>query len=192
MAKIGLLYPMYSKITTGTRETGEDTETYGAVTVFAKAVTASTSINTAKTKFYADDGVAEAINEFISGQITFASDDIEDSVKSDIIGAEVDAETGRITYSDTDEGCYVRFGFLIRRRKTNKTQYKAIVFAKVLFDIPADDYETKGESVVFKSTQITGELMRNVNHVWKQESAWKDTESDAMAELKALLKPSAE
>lgn len=189
MAKIGLLDPMYAKITIGTNDSGAETETYGAATVFAKAVTATTSINTAKTKFYADDGVAEMVNEFLSGQITFTSDDLEDSVKADIIGATVAPEGGEVTYKDTDQGSYVRFGFLVRRQKNKAVGFKAVVFTKVLFDIPADDYETKGESIVFKGTQLTGEIMRNVDHVWKLESGWKDDEATALAELKKLLKP---
>lgn len=189
MAKIGLLDPMYAKITIGTNDSGAETETYGAATVFAKAVTATTSINTAKTKFYADDGVAEMVNEFLSGQITFTSDDLEDSVKADIIGATVAPAGGEVTYKDTDQGSYVRFGFLVRRQKNKAVGFKAVVFTKVLFDIPADDYETKGESIVFKGTQLTGEIMRNVDHVWKLESGWKDDEATALAELKKLLKP---
>ncbi len=191
MAKIGLLKPKYSKITVGTDESGNDTETYGPVKPFAKAISATTSVNTAKTKLYADDGVAEMVNEFMSGQITFNSDDMEDDVEADIAGATVDTETGAIRNKDTDEPVYIRFGFLVRRMKGNKSQYRAVIFAKVMFDVPADDYETKGESIVFKSTTVSGEIMRNKDHDWRIKSKWMDSEADAETFLTQNLAPGA-
>lgn len=188
MPKIGLQKPKYSIITVGTDEGGNDTESYGEVKVFAKAVTASTSINTSKLKFYADDAVSEMINEFLNGTITMAVDDIENSVLADITGATVSEESG-VVMKDTDTAKYLRFGFIVRRFKNNKSEYRAVIFTKVMFDIPADDYETKGESIVFKSETVTGEIMRNVNHEWKMMSAWNADEKTAITWLDTNLKP---
>lgn len=188
MPKIGLQKPKYSIITVGTDEGGNDTETYGEVKAFAKAVTASTSINTSKLKFYADDAVSEMINEFLNGTITMAVDDIENSVLADITGATVSEASG-VVMKDTDTAKYLRFGFIVRRFKNNKSEYRAVIFTKVMFDIPADDYETKGESIVFKSETVTGEIMRNVNHEWKMMSAWNADEKTAITWLDTNLKP---
>lgn len=190
MPKIGLQKPKYSIITVGTDSDGNETETYGEIKTFAKAVTANTSINTSKLKFYADDTVSEMINEFLNGTITMAVDDIENTVLGDITGATV-GEDGTVTMKDNDTAKYLRLGFIVRRYKNNKSEYRAVIFAKVMFDIPADDYETKGESIVFKSETVTGEIMRNYNHDWKLMSPWDESEKTALTWLDTNLKPSA-
>lgn len=189
MAKIGLFKPKYSKITLGTDAQGNDTETYGPAKPFAKAISATTSVNTSKVKLYADDGVAEMANEFVSGQITFNADDLEDSVEADIAGATVDETDGSFRNKDTDTPQYIRFGFMIRRMKNNLMQYRAVIFPKVLFDVPADDYETKGETIVFKSTTVTGEIMRNKDHDWRIKSKWTSSEEEAAEFLDANIAP---
>lgn len=189
MAKIGLLKPKYAKITV-TENDGAETESYGVVKVFAKAVTATSSINTSKAKLYADDGVAEMVDEFSDGQLTFVADDIEDSVEADVTGATVDEENGNmIVNKDTDSPQYVRFGFVVRRQKSGKVQYRAVIFPKVMFSTPNDDYETKGESASLKTTSLTAEIMRNAKHEWRIRSAWLGTEAEAENFLVAQLSP---
>lgn len=190
MAKIGMSNVKYSKITVGTDASGNDTETYAAAKPFAKAISATSSVNTAKVKLYADNGVAEMANEFVSGQLTFNGDDIEDSVEADIAGAEMDPESGAFVNKDTDQPQYVRFGFIIARQKNNVRQYRAVIFPKVMFDVPADDYETKGETIVFKSTTVSAEIMRNKDHAWRIKSAWT-TEEAAMTFLDENIAPGA-
>lgn len=190
MALIGMLKARYSVITTGTDENGADTETYGAVKEFAKAITAATSINTSKVKLHADDSVAEMLNEFVSGQLTFTADEIAPEVEADVSGATIDQETGALVNKDTDDPRYVRFGFLIRRKKTgSEDQYQAVIFPKVMFDVPGGDYETKGESIVFKTTTVTAEILRNIRHEWRIRSKWMKTEEEAMAYLTANIAP---
>lgn len=192
MAKIGFSHVKYSKITVKTDENGNEVEEYGPVKVFAKAVSASTSINTAKAKLYADNGVAEMANEFVSGQITFAGDDIEDAVEADISGATLNPETGEMINTDTDTANYVRWGGIIRRMKGNKVQHRAVIFTKVMFDVPADDWETKGETIVFKGINLVAEILRNVKHQWRLRSKWEETEEAAIAYLDANLAPKAQ
>ena len=189
MPYIGLLKPKYCPVTKSTDSNGNETETYGEVKVLAKAVTASTTINTSKTKFYADDSVAESVNEFINGNITLQVDDLSNEVLADICGASISTDTGDITMRDTDTAAMIRLGFLVRRYKNDKSEYRGIVFSRIVFDIPADDYETKGESIVSKSTTITGEIMRNHEHIWKDMSAWKTNEQDALDWVNTKLKP---
>jgi phi13 family phage major tail protein len=191
MAKIGFSKAKYSKITVGTDESGNDTEQYGTIKVFAKAISATTSINTSKVKMYADNGVAEMVNEFSSGQLTFAGDDLEDDVEADVAGETVEEGTGAIINKDTDTPNYLRWGGIVRRIKNNVVQHRAVIFTKVMFDVPADDYETKGESIVFKSTTLTGEIMRNKDHQWRIRSAWMASEAEAETFLDENLAPKA-
>ena len=191
MAYIGFQKPKYCVITLSTDESGNDTETYGAVKTCAKGISLNSSLNTAKQKLYADDGVAEQINEFISGSMTIVVDELDNAVDADVTGASVDPETGDITNKDTDTAAFLRFGFVVRRFKGNKASYRAHIYTKIMFDLPTDDYETKGESFVFKNTTLTAEIMRNKDGEWRKRSEWKDKLEEAVAWLDKELKPTA-
>ena len=191
MAYIGFQKPKYCVITPSTDESGNDTETYGAVKTFAKGISLNSSLNTAKQKLYADDGVAEQINEFISGSMTIVVDELDNAGDAEVSGANVDPETGDITNKDTDTAAFLRFGFIVRRFKGNKASYRAQIYTKIMFDLPTDDYETKGESIVFKNTTLTAEIMRNKDGEWRKRSEWKDKLEAAVAWLDKELKPTA-
>lgn len=191
MAYIGFQKPMYCPFTVSTDTSGNETEIYGEIKTFAKGITLTSSLNTSKTKLYADDGVAEQVNEFISGSMTITVDGIENEVSADIAGAKIDSETGDVTNTDTDTPAYVRFGFIVRRFRDNKSMYRAQIYHKVMFDLPADDYETKGESIVFKTETVTAEIMRNKDRDWRKRSEWKESLADAREWLTKNLKPTA-
>lgn len=191
MAYIGFQKPKYCVITVSTDDAGNDTETYGTAKTFAKGISLNSTLNTAKQKLYADDGVAEQINEFISGSMTIVVDELDNTVDADISGASVSTESGDITNKDTDTAAFLRFGFIVRRFKNNRTSYRAQIYPKIMFDLPADDYETKGESIVFKNTTLTAEIMRNKDGEWRLRSQWKDKLSDAVTWLDENIKPTA-
>lgn len=188
MAKIGLLFPKYCPITITQDGDGRDVEAYGTVKTFAKAIRASTSLNISQTDLYADDGLAETANEFINGQLTFEADDIEDTVEAEVTGATVD--NGDIVHKTSDVAPYLRFGFIVRRYKNRVSQYRGIIFTKTIFDAIPDDYETKGETIVFKTSTMTAKFLGNVDGEWKRKSEWFDKLDEADAWLGAKLKPS--
>lgn len=189
MAYIGFQKPMYCPFTVSTDASGNDTETYGTAKTFAKGISLNSSLNTAKTKLYADDGVAEQINEFVSGSMTIVVDELDNTVDADISGATVNETSGDITNKDTDTATFLRFGFIVRRFKNNKAEYRAQIYPKIMFDLPADDYETKGESIVFKSTTLTAEIMRNKDGDWRLRSEWKEKLEEAVEWLNTNIKP---
>ncbi len=189
MAYIGFQKPMYCPFTVSTDDAGNDTETYGTAKTFAKGISLNSSLNTAKQKLYADDGVAEQINEFVSGSMTIVVDELDNTVDADISGAKVNTESGDITNKDTDTAAFLRFGFIVRRFKNNKAEYRAQIYPKIMFDLPADDYETKGESIVFKNTTLTAEIMRNKDGDWRLRSEWKEKLEEAAAWLNSNIKP---
>lgn len=187
MAKVGMIRPRYTVITPGTDSSGNETETYGEVKVFSKAIRANTSINAAQADLYADDGLAESAHEFIDGSMTFEGDDIESEVEAEVTGAKL-GEDGDLVNTGDDVAPYLRFGFLIRRYKSNKSQYRGIVFPKLKFDPLPDDYETKGQTIVFKTISLTAKFVKNALGQWRIKSKWTD-EPEAETWLKAKLKP---
>ena len=190
MAKVGMRRARYCKITVTEDDTGKDVESYGEVKTFSKAIRANTSVNAAQADLYADDGLAETASEFIDGSLTFEGDDIEDSVEADVTGATVN-ERGDVENSGDDMAPYLRFGFIVRRYKGNKSQYRGVVFPKLKFDPIPDDYETKGQSIVFKTLTVTAKFLMNAAGKWRIKSAWMDTEGEADTWLDANIKPAA-
>lgn len=188
MAYIGFQKPKYCPYTVTTDADGNEVETYGEVKTFAKGINLNASYNTAKAKLHADDGVAEQCNEFISGSMTVGIDDLDNEVDADISGAKID-ENGDITDTDTDTPAYLRFGYIVRRFKGNQSQYRALIYPRIMFDLSPDDYETKGESLVFKTPVLTAEIMRNYIGEWRKRSGWKNTLAEANTWLDTNLKP---
>lgn len=188
MAKVSLKNAKYCPVTVTTSE-GTESETYGTTATLSKAIRATVTINSTDTTLYADDAIAEYISEFVDGSITFEGDDIEDAVAADIMGATLDSESGEITYKGGDSAKYIRLGFIVGRIKNNAKQYKAIIYTRVKFNPMGDDFETKGQTIVFKTASLSGKIMRNAADEWKKDSGWKDTEQAAQTYLSSNIKP---
>lgn len=187
MAKVGMRRVRYAKITVTEDASGVETETYGEVKTFSKGVRANTSINASQADLYADDGLAESAHEFIDGSMTFEGDDIEDEAEADVTGAKA-GKDGGLSNSSGDVAPYLRFGFLVRRYKGNKSQYRGVIFTKLKFDPLPDDYETKGQTIVFKTISLTAKFVANAAGIWRHKSQWFDKESEADTWLDTYLK----
>lgn len=193
MAKIGLKYPKYSKVTISEDASGNETEAYGTVKKIGRAVSASFSINFSDEKYYADDGVAESDPEFIDGTVDLEVDDIEPAVIADLCGATLGTGSGEgagdLTFAESDAAAYCRFGFIVPMIRRGTKAWVAFVYCRVKFSSPQDNFQTKGESISFQGTQISGDVMKNHEGKWKIQSAMKDTEAAAVSWLDAHLAP---
>ena len=187
MAKIGLKYPKYAVATVTTNASGVETETFGTVKTAGRAISADISVNAADAKFYADDGVAETDREFIDGTITMSVDELAAETVSELCGTELETPSGDLVSGENDTAPYVRFGFIVPKMVRGVRKWMGLVFMRVKFAEPEDSYETKGESVTFAGTNITGDIMKNPAGHWKRRSADKTTEADAVSWLEAAL-----
>lgn len=181
MAQLGLKYPVYATLA---EATGAPVYTAGAV--LAKAVSANVSITTNDVKLYADDAVAESDHSFASGTLTMEIDDMPDAAKKALLG--YTAETGGSGSSSelkaaADVVCpNVGFGFYSYKMVGNVAKWRAIWLKKVQFSEPSEDFSTKGESTEFKTTSLTGTIMKAVDGLWKEEETFA-TEAAAKAYL---------
>ena len=166
MATIGLRDLVYSMITTD----ADGNETWGEVKKLAKAVSADLSVENAEANLYADDGIAESANEFSGGTLNLETDDISTEVLADITGATI-TEDGEIISYGEDTGGYCAVGF--RAKKADGT-YRCMWLLKVKFGAPSESYETKKNSIDFKTPTIEGTIMqttkadKNNKHPWKR------------------------
>jgi phi13 family phage major tail protein len=189
--KIGLKFFKYSKITVATDASGNETETYGTVKTASKAMTASVSVNRANTKGYADDNVAESDPAFLDGTLTIEGDDLQNDVIADLCGATLGTGQDQdLSFKDDNNPPYIRFGFIVPMVKSGERVWIGLIFTRVKFGSPEDNYATKGQSIEFRGWSLTGDISKNAAGIWKIQSARKTTESAAVTWLDANLAPS--
>lgn len=179
MAQLGLKYPVYATLaeTTGS-------PVYSAGAVLAKAVSSNISITTNDVKIYADDAVAESDHSFASGTLTIEIDDMPDAAKKALLGYTTDSGGSSAELkAAADVVCpNVGFGFYSYKIVGNTAKWRAIWLKKVQFSEPSEDFSTKGESTEFKTTSLTGTIMKAVDGLWKEEETFS-TEAAAKAYL---------
>lgn len=168
MAKVGLKYLVYKTAT--------------AQGVIGKAVQADIVITSNDAKLYADDALAETDKSFKSGKITLGIDDLPDTTQSDLLGHQI--IDGEITAGASDTAPYAGIGFYAVKRVGGASKYRAVFLRKVQFAEPADTNETKGDTVVFSTPVMEGEIMLDDDGKWKDEKTF-NTEAEAIAYLQA-------
>ena len=190
--KIGLKYFKYSKVTVTEDQSGNETESYGAVKTAAKAMSLSVTVNRSTAKGYADDAAAESDLSFIDGSMTLEGDDLSNETIADLCGATLDSSqggTGDLTFKEDDNPSYIRFGTVVPMVKNGSRAWIGVIFARVKFAAPEDNYQTKGQNVEFRGWSLTGDIMKNSSGIWKIQSARKTTEADAKTWLDSNLAP---
>lgn len=198
MAVIGVSKPMFALYSnTGT------TVSYSDGGVLGKATEIDITINTSEdNNLYADNGIAETDRSFTDGTLTIGTDDLSQEVSKLILGVK-EADLGTIEGITTTEGetapkelifdddmttPYLGVGFVVKGQKNNVTYWRAIVFTKVMFNVPNDAATTQGESIEWQTPSLVGTILRDDSekHMWKRETRL-DTEAKAVAYIKAKL-----
>lgn len=175
MAKISFCKPKYVVIKVDTDVDGNETEdVVGGVKVPGKGINLNVTVNTSDTSLYADDGVAEYDSEFVDGDISLEVDDLSDEAERDYTGCTIGSE-GDVLSKSTDNANYIRQGGIIGRIKGNTRQYRAVIYMRVKFGIPADAFATKGETTTFGTSALNGKCFKNRRDEWRYKSKWVET-----------------
>ena len=180
MAKIGVRYPKYCPYTVTQNADGTETETLGTGKVMGKAMGIDTTINADAVDQFADDGIAENTSEFTGGTIKNELNDLIDSAAAEILGSTI--TDGELISNSDDNAPYMRHGFIVPKVLNNVKLYRAITYMRVKYAPPSESFNTKGKSIAFGSTTISGTIMRNKDKQWKREKTF-DTEAAALAYL---------
>ena len=186
MAKISFCKPKYVKVTVSEDEDGNEIESLGTVKIPGKGINLNATINTSDTTLYADDGVGEYDTEFIDGNITLELDDLTDEAEADFTGAAVGTD-GDMLNKSTDVASYIRQGGVIGRIKNNVKQYRAVIYLRVKYGIPADSFATKAQTTTYGTPTISGKIFKNQRNEWRYKSKWVDTVEEAEALLDSKL-----
>lgn len=198
MATIGLSKPMYAKYASS-----GSTVTYSDGGILAKAVEFSTQIDdTEDNNLYADNGIAESDRSFVGGTLTITTDELTQEASAAILGLTPKelsisglqtASATELVYDEDQTTPYLGFGVIIKKKVNNIYKYRAVVFTKIMFSIPAEAATTQGESIEWQTPELTATIMRDdgEKHAWKAESTL-DSEADAVKYIQHKLNITAE
>lgn len=182
MAQIGLTNLWYGLLT----ESEDGTPTYGGAKSFGKAVSAKVDVSTNDASLYADDVLAESDYSFQSASVTLGVADDDMTVFAEILGHKVAESGGEMVRNADDAAPWVGLGRVITKVANGKRQYKGEFLYKVKFSEPAQENETKGDSVDFATPEIEGTAAALANGDWAAAQVF-DTKTAAVAWVKGKL-----
>lgn len=180
MAKIGLNNFKFSKL----NEEG-NTAKYAGAKSLGKAVDCKVAIENYDAKLYADDTLAESDTTFKQGTVTLTPDEDDDAIFAELLGHEI-SEDGEMVRKDTDVAPYVGVGRILTKLVNGVYKYKVEFLYKVKFKEPAQEEQTKGDSIEFKTSSIEGAVSKLASGEWSKTKTFTD-KAEAIAYLEELL-----
>ena len=160
MAQYGLSNPFIAKLGV------EGTYTLGFQC--GKAVKTGIVPKYATAKLYADNIVAEQVDEFVEAAVTLGVSTLPVVAQTVLFGHEVAETTEAITYNASDSSNYVGYGFVVKEMIDGATSFTATVLYKVKFTEAGAEYETKGDTIVFKTPSLSGVAVAPESGKWQQ------------------------
>lgn len=177
MSTIGLKNAHYA-IRTETVSQGVTSVSFGTPAKIGPVISAKINIEYSEAIQRADDGTLYVIKKFKNGTIEMKVDDLYEAFKKDCLGAKV-TTNGIIVDSAEDSAVELAVGF--QSPKANGYD-RYVWLPRVKFSVPSSEYETKGDSIIFKSPTITGTIMEDTVADSKGDHPWRYTlEGDSSA-----------
>lgn len=161
MASMGLKYLAWAEQAT---EPSNAVPTYSAGKVIGKMVSANLTIEANEGELYADDMLAEYINEFKSGEFTAEVDNIPLADQATIYGATYSGDEFQATYTDTPP--FGGVGGIQVLLVKNARKFRAWFFPKVRATTPDWDATTRGDSISFGTQPIQMKVMTPAYGPW--------------------------
>lgn len=180
MAKIGLKNFRFGILT----ENLDGSATYGVGQKPAKAISCSVDITNNDVKLYADDALAESDTSFQSGSVTLGIDDEDDTMLATLLGHQIVG--GVLVRNSSDVAPYVGLGRIITKMVNGAYKYKVEFLKKVKFSEPSQENNTKGESLEFGTSELSGQVATLANGDWSESKTF-NTMSEAQTYLDSFF-----
>lgn len=187
MASFGAKNPYFNTI---------EEEPEGALPTYAEAgpvkigrlVKADLTVSLASGKLYADDELAESVDEFSSGSIAMETDDMVDDVAGRVYGCEVVEKEVHYKAGDSAPlGGLAYYKVLMRR---GVKLFKGFYYPRVKAVLGNDSAATKADSITFGTNSTTFTVFRCNSDDWRITEEFA-TEAEALAWVKEKLTPAA-
>jgi len=151
MASFGAKNPYFAKIK---EEPEVSLPVYeGEPSKIGRLVKADLSVTMASGKLYADDTLAESVEEFVNGSITMETDDMTDEVASLVYGAEVKEK--EVHYKSGDSAPVGGLAYYKVLKRKGVLIYKGYFYPRVMAALGNDTAQTKADSLTFGTTSTT-------------------------------------
>ena len=180
MAKIGLKNFRFGILT----ENLDGSATYGVGQKPAKAISCTVDISNNDVKLYADDALAESDTSFQSGSVTLGIDDEDDTMLATLLGHQIVG--GVLVRNSSDVAPYVGLGRIITKMVNGAYKYKVEFLKKVKFSEPSQENNTKGESLEFGTSELSGQVACLANGDWSESKTF-NTMNEAQTYLDSLF-----
>jgi len=166
-----------------TEPTGER-PTYDAIVTIGRLVKADMTVQIASGKLFADDALAESVDEFTSASIAMETDDMVDDVASVLYGAEVDDGEVQYRAGDFQPLCGLTYYKTLMREGVK--YYKGYYYPRVKAVLGNDSAATKGDTVTFGTNQTTFTVFRCNTDEWRITAEYDD-ETDVVGWCREML-----
>lgn len=183
MATFGAKYPIFAPIV---EEPDAALPIYGTAVRVGRLVGADLTITLASGKLYADDELAESVDEFSSGSLAMTTDDMEDNVASVVYGAEVKEK--EVHYKAGDNPPVGGLGYYKALMRRGKKFYKGYFYPRAKAMLGNDTAATKADSITFGTESTTFTIFRCNTDDWRITETF-DTEAAAKEWVDKQFKP---
>lgn len=143
-----------------------------------KAMNTAVTPNHNEATLFADNQPDETVSEFKNANVTLGVNTMPLKAALIMFGHTI-KEDGTEIHKSSDSASYVGYGFIVAERTDGEKKYRACVLRKVLFKEGEESYETKGDSIVFKTPSISGTALPVDDGEWRVKSPIFDTEDEA-------------
>lgn len=179
MANFGLSKPWVAKY-------NAETDQYSGGFKCSRAVSTSVTPSYNEASLFADNQQTENVREFKNASVNLGVDRLPLMASKTIFGHEV-GENGEEISRTGDSANYVGYGFITAEMLDGVQKYRACLLRKVKFQEGEESYETKGDSIVFKTPSLSGVAMGTNQTDWRIKSPYFDTEAEADEWLQVKL-----
>lgn len=159
--------------------------TYSNAFKCGAAVSTSVAPNFNSASLFADNQEQENVSEFKNASVTLGVDRMPIEAAK-ILGHKI-TESGEETSSTEDSAVYAGYAFITAEMVDGAKKYRACLLPKVKFNEGEESYETKGDSITFKTPTLSGTAMGDKDGKWRIKSEHFDTEDEADEWIKGKL-----
>lgn len=162
MASFGAKYPRFAPIKT---EPAATLPTYDVAVTIGKLVKADLTVALASGKLYADDALAESVDEFSSASIAMETDDMVDASATAIYGCTVNAKA--VSYKAGDNPPMGGLAYYKVIMRDGVKLFKGFCYPRVKAIIGNDTAATKADSITFGTSATAFTVFKCNTDEWR-------------------------
>lgn len=182
MASFGLKYLRFSPVET--EPEGELPKYKGPIVTLGKAVKADLTVTVASGELYAEDSLAESVDEFVSGSLAVETDDMDDETCVAVYGCTL-AEKALIDKA-ADSAPIGGVGYYKVLIRNGVKSFRGYFYPRCKAILGNDTAATKGNSITFGTNPASFKVFRCNDDSWRHRETF-DTEAAAKAWVDKML-----